>query len=70
MSINHSSASCDWCRKKIDDGDDVACKKCYETDENLIYDLRNEIAELKDKIDDLLSTIPESKLESPEKEPK
>lgn len=58
MSINHSSASCDWCSKKIGDGADVACKKCYEDDEGQIYDLKNEIADLQAKIDDLESRLP------------
>ena len=58
MSINHSSASCDWCRKKLDDGAGVACGKCQQDVESENSDLKNEIAELKTKIDDLESRLP------------
>ena len=58
MSINHSSASCDWCRKTIDDGADVACGKCHTELESETSDLKADIADLQARIDDLESRLP------------
>ena len=30
MSIKHSEATCDWCGRKVDEGDSLACRPCYE----------------------------------------
>ena len=30
MSVLHSKVVCDWCNRKIDDNDSVACRPCYE----------------------------------------
>jgi hypothetical protein len=58
MSINHSSASCDWCRKKLDDGADIACGKCQQDVESENSGLKDTIKDLQARIDDLESRLP------------
>jgi hypothetical protein len=58
MSIQHSEATCDWCSKKIGDGVDVACHKCYGELEGECGRLQDTIAELEGKISDLESRLP------------
>jgi len=58
MSIQHSEASCDWCKRKIGDGEDAACGACMTDAESENSDLKDTIKELEAKIDDLESRLP------------
>ena len=63
MSMNHSSASCDWCRKLIDDGADVACAKCHNEEESTASDRGQTITELREEIENLKIEIADLKAE-------
>lgn len=51
MAYEQSAARCDWCDKPVPDGDDVACRRCYEKLEDQVAELEAEVAQLKDKLD-------------------
>ena len=52
-----SGCSCDWCKKRIDDRESVACEDCYERLEEEVAELKRTVGELEAKVFDLESEI-------------
>ena len=50
MSYTQSSCTCDWCRGELGNGVDVACRRCYEERESEVADLKQEVEDLKWKM--------------------
>ena len=53
MSVKHSLAKCDWCGRKIEDGESVACRPCHEELEQLeqkVVDLKAEIESMQQAV--------------------
>ena len=50
MSYQKSEVECGWCGKTVDDGGEVACRKCYEALEGQVGDLEKRVAELEEEL--------------------
>ena len=48
-----SECTCSWCGTEIDDGADIACKECYETNESELAEVKKELEEAKEEIETL-----------------
>ena len=58
MSYSKSTIECDWCGKKVDDGDSVSCRPCFEENESLVTDLQEKITGLEKRIEELEQAKP------------
>ena len=50
MTIVHSTAECDYCKRGFIEDETIACKKCYHDLELEAAGLRDEVKRLKDTI--------------------
>ena len=63
MSYSASEGFCDWCKKKVGDGGEVACGKCYEQAESKLSDAESDLKELHAEIDSLRAEIDDLRAE-------
>lgn len=51
MSYDAPKIECGWCLKDIEDGGEIACRKCYEKLEDKVASLEKEIKTLNRELD-------------------